>query len=114
MESSEYNTIWKLNGYKAILTYNLPAWFELEDGPQAFVDLKCPVQKCRLTTNHARERRTADLVLFHEHYIKSHYERPTHQIYALYNIESPPHTARIRYPGAVKVLSILSGELSQV
>lgn len=86
------------------MAYNLPTWFKLEDGPQAFEDLKCLVQKCRLvSTNHNRERRTADLVLFHEHYIKSYYQRPANQIYALYNIESPPHTARIRTPGAVKI-----------
>lgn len=97
-----------MKGYKTILAYNLPAWFKLEDGTQAFVDLKCPVQKCRLTTNHNHERRTADLVLFHEHYIKSYYERPANQIYALYNIESPPHTAHIRYPGAVKIIIIQS------
>lgn len=100
-EPVDYNdSIWRLKGYKTILAYELPAWFKLKDGPQAFVDLKCPVQKCRLTTNHA-ERRTADLVLFHEHYIKTYYQRPANQIYALYNIESPPHTAQIRLPGTV-------------
>lgn len=91
-----------MKGFKTILAYELPAWFKLNDGPQAFVDLKCPVQKCRLTTNRA-ERRTADLVLFHEHYIKTIHQRPANQIYALYNIESPPHTARIPYQGSVNI-----------
>lgn len=100
-DSPDFNSIWKIKGYKTILAYNLPGWFKLEDGPEVFADLNCPVQKCRLTTNHARERRTADLVLFHEHYIKSYHPRPANQVYALYNIESPPHTARIRHPGAV-------------
>lgn len=113
-ESPDFNSIWKIKGYKTILAYNLPKWINLEDGPEAFVDLNCSVQSCRLTTNHARERRRADLVLFHEHYIKSYHERPANQVYALYNIESPPHTARIRYPGAVKLLMYTSGELSLV
>lgn len=94
----DYDSIWKLKGFKTILVYEIPEWFKLRDGPEAFADLKCPVYKCRLTTKH-ENRPNADLVLFHEHYIDTHLPRPKNQIYALYNIESPLHTVRIPYPG---------------
>lgn len=94
----EYNSVWKLTGYKTILAYEIPVWFKVQDGTKTFLDLNCPVNKCRLTTNH-RERQSADLVLFHEHYHETHLPRPPNQVYALYNIESPLHTARIPHPG---------------
>lgn len=94
----EIDTKWKLNGFKTILAYELPSWFQIHDGSEVFSDLKCPVQKCRLTTNRY-ERHIVDLVLFHEHYVESYHARPKNQIYAVFNMESPVHTVRIPYPG---------------
>lgn len=88
------------NGYKTILAYDPPKWFELKDGIGIFTDMKCPVKKCRLTTKYS-ERQTADAVIFNDKYIPTDEPRPPKQIYALYYIESPPHTSIIPVSGDV-------------
>lgn len=80
------------------MAYNIPEWFHIRLGTEVFTDLKCPVNNCRLTTKHSN-RQTADLVLFHGYYVDIGYPRSPEQIYALYYIESPPHTSIIEYPG---------------
>lgn len=58
------------------------------------------MDKCKVTTKHSN-RRTADLVLFNDNYVPANYPRPHKQIYALYYIETPPHTIRIPDPGII-------------
>lgn len=92
------NLIWERLGYKTIFAYNLPRWFKLTDGVDAFKQLNCPVDKCRLSTFYP-DRKTADLILFFDNYVPANYPRPEKQIFALYYDESPPHTKRIRKQG---------------
>lgn len=101
----DYDHLWAhLDGYKNILGYNVPSWLNVKYGKEMFTDLKCPVDKCRLT-NRFSERNYADLILFNEKYVATNDPRPKNQIYALYIMESPPHTPSISYPG--KFLCVL-------
>lgn len=77
----------------------MPTWVTKYDDVEAVIDLNCAVNKCRLTTNHD-ERRTADLVIFRDHYVPTQYSRPSQQIYAFYTWESPHHAiTQVPYPG---------------
>lgn len=97
-DAVEYEPTFNINGYKTILAYNIPSWLNFESGINVFTDLACPVNKCRLSTKHS-ERKTADLVVFHEHYVDTNCVRSPQQIYAFFHLEAPPYTSRIKYPG---------------
>lgn len=72
---------------KTILMYfGIPYWWSEKAGSQAFKDLKCPVDTCRMTTDR-KERSTADMVFFHDQYEPTNETRPLRQINALYQME---------------------------
>lgn len=89
-ESTKIKTILSVNG--------IAKWWHVEEGIGLFSNLKCPVDKCRLTSDN-NERQTADLVLFHDTYKPTIQPRPFNQIYALYHMESPYLTTALEFPG---------------
>lgn len=94
-----YNTNRESTKIKTILSVNgIAKWWHVDEGKRLFSNLKCPVDKCRLTSDN-KERHTADLVLFHDTYIQTTQPRPINQIYALYHMESPYLTTALEFPG---------------
>lgn len=85
--------------YKLIFGKVAP-WLKVHDGIGIFHELNCPVKTCELTSDDLR-RNVSDLVLFNDRYIPPDGPRPPNQIYALYNMESPPHTTSVLHPGKV-------------
>lgn len=57
---------------KTILSIN---WWNVKEGTDIFSDFKCPVDRCRLTTNRS-ERSTADMILFHDSFVPTNNTRP--------------------------------------
>lgn len=98
-ERDDYIPDWNhFDGYKVILAPNVPEWLKIPDGISVFIDLKCPVNKCRWTTRKV-EQTTADLVVFILNYKKTNTSRPSDQVHALYLHESPPHTSSLSDAG---------------
>lgn len=86
---------------KTILSANgLVDWWSIKEGTDLFSNLKCPVDRCRLTTNNS-ELSTADMVLFHDGPIPTNTTRPPNQIYAVYYTESPFSSFPVSIPGKV-------------
>lgn len=86
---------------KTILSANgIIDWWRVKEGTDLFSNLKCPVDRCRLTANYS-EQSTADMVLFHDHLIPTNKTRPPNQIYALYYTESPLSSFRVSIPSKV-------------
>ncbi|XP_055297148.1 glycoprotein 3-alpha-L-fucosyltransferase A-like [Sitodiplosis mosellana] len=78
----------------------LPSWWRRKSGESAFVDLKCPVDACRITDD-AKERKNADLVMFNNDYIPSNETRPPKQLYAMYYTEPPVFTNNLDRPDVI-------------
>lgn len=93
-----YDLIKKSGKFKTILLYNAPNWWEYSEGDDLFKNLECPVDTCQITLD-KNKRRTADMVLFHDHYVHANIKRKSHQIYAISHSESPFHTVPFKYPG---------------
>lgn len=93
-----YDLIKKSGKFKTILLYNAPNWWEYSEGDDLFKNLECPVDTCQITLD-KNKRRTADMVLFHDHYVHANIKRKSHQIYAISHSESPFHTVPFEYPG---------------
>lgn len=84
-----YHSVQQSGKYKTILANNgIPSWWNLAQGTQMFKALRCPVNTCRMTTD-GKERSTADLIMFHDHYAPSNETRSPNQLYALYFVEPP-------------------------
>lgn len=84
---------------KVILVPNgFPSWWDVKPGSGVFEG--CPVNACRATVNND-ERGTADMVFFHEHFVRASETRPVEQIYALYHLESPYHTGSVAQKGII-------------
>lgn len=93
----DYDTIRQLKKMKTILIANgIPRWWDIKGDDAIFSD--CPVSTCRVTDN-IDESNTADLIFFHEYYVSLPRRRSLEQIYALYHLESPPHTRIVVQPG---------------
>ncbi|XP_068619657.1 glycoprotein 3-alpha-L-fucosyltransferase A [Battus philenor] len=88
---------------KTILLANgLGAW-GASGGRTEFIRNKCPVDRCILTAD-AREAGTADAILFKDHHTPFNVKRPPNQIWILYYLECPYHTASLR-PSSLDVFN---------
>ncbi|XP_028158611.1 glycoprotein 3-alpha-L-fucosyltransferase A [Ostrinia nubilalis] len=79
---------------KILLANGLGAW-GVPAGRTEFIRNKCPVDRCSLTAD-AREAATADAILFKDHHTPFNVKRPMKQIWILYYLECPYHTASLR------------------
>lgn len=89
---------------KTIYMPTIPAWWEIERGESTFVDLKCPVDACRIT-DHSQERENADMVLFNNSDSSDSFSSGTRspkQIYAAFYSESPKHASYYGRPGKIR------------
>ncbi|XP_037037284.1 glycoprotein 3-alpha-L-fucosyltransferase A-like [Bradysia coprophila] len=98
VESNQHAFNQELNEYKTIFSCNFPEYLKAPTGPERLLkDFNCSVDKCRFTTDPVHVPK-ADLVIFYERYVRLNYTRPPNQIYAIFHLESPFHTARMPYP----------------
>ncbi|CAH2095297.1 unnamed protein product [Euphydryas editha] len=79
---------------KILLANGLGAW-GVSGGRTEFIRNKCPVDRCTLTADQ-REAATADAILFKDHHTPFDVKRPPNQIWILYYLECPYHTASLR------------------
>lgn len=102
-----------LGGYKLIYG-KIPSWLKVHDGIEIFHELNCPVKTCILTSNDFK-RNISDLVLFNAQYTTTNEPRPPNQIYAMYYMESPPHSPTVLHPGKMcchRFMCILSQNIN--
>ncbi|XP_013186239.2 glycoprotein 3-alpha-L-fucosyltransferase A [Amyelois transitella] len=85
-----------------LLANGLGAW-GVSAGRTEFVRNKCPVNRCHITAD-ARDAATADAILFKDHHTPFNVPRPLHQIWILYYLECPYHTASLR-PASIDVFN---------
>ncbi|XP_046971901.1 glycoprotein 3-alpha-L-fucosyltransferase A-like [Vanessa cardui] len=79
---------------KILLANGLGAW-GVSGGRTEFIRNKCPVDRCTLTAD-SREAATADAILYKDHHTPFNVKRPINQIWILYYLECPYHTASLR------------------
>ncbi|XP_069361850.1 glycoprotein 3-alpha-L-fucosyltransferase A [Maniola hyperantus] len=79
---------------KILLANGLGTW-GVSGGRTEFIRNKCPVDRCSLTAD-AREAATADAILYKDHHTPFNVKRPPNQIWILYYLECPYHTASLR------------------
>lgn len=79
---------------KIFLANGLGAW-GVSGGRTEFIRNKCPVDRCSLTAD-VRSAGNADAILFKDHYTPFNVKRPIKQIWILYYLECPYHTASMR------------------
>ncbi|KAL4717377.1 hypothetical protein ACJJTC_017264 [Scirpophaga incertulas] len=79
---------------RILLANGLGAW-GVPAGRTEFIRNKCPVDRCSITAD-ARDAATADAVLFKDHHTPLNVRRPPNQIWILYYLECPYHTASLR------------------
>lgn len=91
-----YNATHQLEQPKTIFVSNMPAWWDIKEDDSIFAD--CPVKNCKITI-HKEESKDADLVFFHEMYSPLPHKRQPSQLFALYHLESPFHTASVIHQG---------------
>ncbi|XP_045504091.1 glycoprotein 3-alpha-L-fucosyltransferase A-like [Colias croceus] len=87
---------------KILLANGLGTW-GVSGGRTEFIRNKCPVDRCTLTGD-SREAGTADAILFKDHHTPFNIKRPPNQIWILYYLECPYHTASLR-PTTVDVFN---------
>ncbi|XP_049886145.1 glycoprotein 3-alpha-L-fucosyltransferase A [Pectinophora gossypiella] len=79
---------------KILLANGLGAWGAL-GGRTEFIRNKCPVDRCTLTAD-SRDAGIADAILFKDNHTPFNVRRPPNQIWILYYLECPYHTASLR------------------
>ncbi|XP_026497268.1 glycoprotein 3-alpha-L-fucosyltransferase A [Vanessa tameamea] len=79
---------------KILLANGLGTW-GVSGGRTEFIRNKCPVDRCTLTAD-SREAATADAILYKDHHTPFNVKRPINQIWILYYLECPYHTASLR------------------
>ncbi|KAJ0172252.1 hypothetical protein K1T71_012225 [Dendrolimus kikuchii] len=79
---------------KILLANGLSSW-GVPGGRTEFIRNKCPVDRCSLTAD-ARDAATADAILYRDHHTPFNVKRPPNQIWILYYLECPYHTASLR------------------
>ncbi|XP_071104549.1 LOW QUALITY PROTEIN: glycoprotein 3-alpha-L-fucosyltransferase A-like [Haliotis cracherodii] len=77
---------------KSILLYHGFGGWQVKKGQETFIDQKCGVQRCELIDN-KQDGAKADAVLFHHNPARPWFDRPQKQIWILFMLESPYHTA---------------------
>ncbi|XP_050354776.1 glycoprotein 3-alpha-L-fucosyltransferase A-like [Nymphalis io] len=87
---------------KILLANGLGAW-GVSGGRTEFIRNKCPVDRCTLTAD-SREAATADAILYKDHHTPFNVKRPINQIWILYYLECPYHTASLR-PSSLDVFN---------
>ncbi|KAM3961197.1 glycoprotein 3-alpha-L-fucosyltransferase A [Aphomia sociella] len=87
---------------KILLANGLGAW-GVPAGRTEFIRNKCPVDRCSLTAD-SREAATADAILYKDHHTPFNIKRPPNQIWILYYLECPYHTASLR-PSSLNVFN---------
>ncbi|XP_030030200.2 glycoprotein 3-alpha-L-fucosyltransferase A [Manduca sexta] len=87
---------------KILLANGLGAW-GVSGGRTEFIRNKCPVDRCLLTAD-SRDAATADAILFKDHHTPFNVKRPINQIWILYYLECPYHTASLR-PSSLDVFN---------
>ncbi|XP_063380712.1 glycoprotein 3-alpha-L-fucosyltransferase A [Cydia fagiglandana] len=87
---------------KILLANGLGAW-GVSSGRTEFLRNKCPVDRCTLSAD-ARDAASADAILFKDHHTPFNVKRPLNQIWILYYLECPYHTASLR-PGSTGVFN---------
>ena len=80
---------------KKILLFNGYESWDVKPGQQTFLEQKCPVSTCELTDN-KNEGISADAVLFRHVPRMTWFNRPPHQIWILFLLESPYHTPSLK------------------
>ncbi|XP_013166344.1 PREDICTED: glycoprotein 3-alpha-L-fucosyltransferase A [Papilio xuthus] len=88
---------------KRILLANGLGTWGVSGGRTEFIRNKCPVDRCTLTAD-TREAATADAILFKDHHTPFNVNRPINQIWILYYLECPYHTASLR-PASLDVFN---------
>ncbi|XP_074039634.1 glycoprotein 3-alpha-L-fucosyltransferase A [Leptinotarsa decemlineata] len=79
---------------KVILTYTrLSSWGQ-KSGSSSFNG--CPVSRCSLTDD-LRKATDADAILFKDRVVQPGVPRPSNQVWIIYHLESPYHTANIKF-----------------
>ncbi|XP_050680289.1 glycoprotein 3-alpha-L-fucosyltransferase A-like [Leptidea sinapis] len=79
---------------KILLPNGLSTW-GVSGGRTEFLRNKCPVDRCTLTGD-TREAASADAILFKDHHTPLNINRSPNQIWILYYLECPYHTASLR------------------
>ncbi|KAJ8709151.1 hypothetical protein PYW07_008977 [Mythimna separata] len=87
---------------KILLANGFGAW-GVSGGRTEFVRNKCPVDRCSLTAD-PRDAATADAILYKDHHTPFNVKRSPKQIWILYYLECPYHTASLR-PSSVDVFN---------
>jgi len=82
--------------HKKILMWNgMVSWGGVDTGQQEFIKQGCPVNRCEIVTDRT-EAGQADLILFKDHfYSRPNVPRNPDQIWMIYMLECPHHTARL-------------------
>ncbi|XP_046669601.1 glycoprotein 3-alpha-L-fucosyltransferase A isoform X1 [Homalodisca vitripennis] len=79
---------------KKILMFNgLTSW-GLKAGRETFAE--CPINTCSLSANRV-DAEDADAILFKDHLVHPGIQRPAKQVWILYLLECPYHTAHVKY-----------------
>ncbi|KAF4530575.1 hypothetical protein B566_EDAN006781 [Ephemera danica] len=84
---------------KKIVLYNgLNSWAPLKAGRESFLNAKCPVDTCMISTNKG-DVADADAVLFKDHFPTQAqpWRRPSSQVWILYFLECPYHTQHVKF-----------------
>lgn len=84
---------------KKIVLYNgLNSWAPLKAGRESFLNAKCPVDTCTISTNKG-DVIDADAVLFKDHFPTQSqpWRRPSYQVWILYFLECPYHTQHVKF-----------------
>ncbi|ESO97562.1 hypothetical protein LOTGIDRAFT_152652 [Lottia gigantea] len=76
---------------KTILLYNGFGGWQVKRGQQTFIEQKCPVNRCILSSDRQKAA-DADAVLFSQSPSRPRFNRPLNQIWVLFMLESPYHT----------------------
>lgn len=92
-----YERIKESGKLKTILLYNGLGPWNIKQGRDVFLNLKCPVNTCKVTANRDLASR-ADLILYKDYFLPTGIPRPSKQIYMLYFLECPYHTQHIKFP----------------
>lgn|SRR6218665_465473 len=81
-------------------------------GQSRFIDHKCPVNQCSIT-DRLEDAATADVILFKDYVNQPGAHRPSKQIWVLFMLESPLHTANFGGLGSVVgIIYIKAREIS--
>ncbi|CAB3233533.1 unnamed protein product [Arctia plantaginis] len=79
---------------KILLANGVGAW-GVAAGRTEFIRNKCPVDRCSITAD-LRDATTADAILYKDHHTVLNMKRSPNQIWILYYLECPYHTASLR------------------